>query len=90
MPFRCFWVCAVPSGGAVLFRRFLRVFALLIGNAAARLARGLAGRLALAASAVLCALAQIARLDRLNMFHLNTLPITFCSHYNKALSGCQV
>ena len=48
---------------------FLMAFALLIGNAAARLAGGLAGRLAFAAAAVLRAFAKVASFDRLNMFH---------------------
>ena len=48
---------------------FLVALALLIGNAAARLARGLARGLALAAAAVLRAGAQITGFKRLNMFH---------------------
>jgi hypothetical protein len=47
----------------------LLVFARLIGHTAARLAGGLAGSLALAASAILGALAQVARLKGLDPFH---------------------
>ena len=45
------------------------VLALLVGNAAAGLASGLAGGLALAATTVLCALAEILRIQSLNMLH---------------------
>ena len=48
---------------------FLFAFALLICNTAAGLASRLAGSLALAASAVLCALAEILGVQSLNMFH---------------------
>ena len=48
---------------------FFGVLALLVCNAAARLAGGLAGSLALAAAAVLRAVAQVTRFDCLNMFH---------------------
>ena len=47
----------------------LLVLALLISDAAAGLASRLAGSLALAASAVLCAIAQVARLKRFDTFH---------------------
>jgi hypothetical protein len=47
----------------------LLALALLICNTAARLAGGLAGSLALAAAAVLCALAKAACLDGLDMTH---------------------
>ena len=43
--------------------------ALLVSNAAAGLASRLAGSLALAASAVLCALAKVSSLDSLDMLH---------------------
>ena len=55
------------------FVQLLVVLALLIGDAAAGLASGLARSLALTATAVLCALAQITGLDRLNMFHSSNL-----------------
>ena len=45
------------------------VFALLVGNAAASLARGLAGSLAFAAAAVFCALAKVPGGEGLNMCH---------------------
>ena len=51
----------------------LGVFALLIGDAAAGLASGLAGSLALAAAAVLGAVAQITGFDGLNMLHGDNL-----------------
>mgnify|MGYP006974415236 CR=1 FL=1 len=51
----------------------LGVLTLLVCNAAAGLASRLAGSLALAAAAVLCAVAQITGLDRLDMFHDSNL-----------------
>ena len=51
----------------------LLVLALLVGNAAAGLASGLAGSLALAATAVLSALAKITSLDSLDMLHDSNL-----------------
>ena len=45
------------------------MFALLVCDAAAGLAGGLAGCLALAAAAVLCALAKAACFDGLNVTH---------------------
>ena len=61
-------------------RHFLKsfAFALLIGNAAAGLACRLAGSLALAASAVLCTVAQVARFKRFDMFHTVTPPFEIC------------
>ena len=47
----------------------LLVLALLVGNAAAGLASGLAGSLALAAAAVFCALAKVLGLQSLNVAH---------------------
>ena len=52
-----------------MVRLLLLVLAGLVGDAAAGLASGLARGLALAAAAVLCALAQIAGFDGLNMLH---------------------
>ena len=49
------------------------VLALLVGNAAAGLASGLAGSLALAATAVLSAVAKITGLDSLDMLHNSNL-----------------
>ena len=49
--------------------QLLVVLALLVGHAAAGLASGLAGSLALAAAAVLSGVAQVAGLDGLDMFH---------------------
>ena len=58
------------------FRRkrvlLLLVFALLIGNAAAGLASGLARGLAFAATAVLSALAKVLGFDCLDVLHSNT------------------
>ena len=48
---------------------FLLALALLVSNTAAGLASRLAGSLALAATAVLCAVAQITGLDSLDMLH---------------------
>ena len=50
----------------------LVALALLVSDAAAGLACRLAGGLALAASAVACAVAKISRLNGLNVFHSNT------------------
>ena len=47
----------------------LSALALLVCNAAAGLASGLAGSLALAATAVLSAVAQVTGFDGLDMFH---------------------
>ena len=57
----------------------LLILALLIGNAAAGLAGRLAGGLALAAAAVLCALAQVLGFQSLDL-HIGYLPIKniFC------------
>ena len=52
---------------------FLLAFALLVSNAAAGLASGLAGSLAFSAAAVLSALAKIAGVDGLDMFHNRNL-----------------
>ena len=51
----------------------LGVFALLVSDAAACFASGLAGSLAFAASAVLCAVAEVASLESLDMFHFSIL-----------------
>jgi len=63
----------MPPGSAAFegFRLLatLGVLTLLICNAAAGLASRLAGGLALAAAAVLSAVAQVASLDGLDMFH---------------------
>ena len=53
----------------IMFLFALFVLALLIGNTAAGLASRLAGSLALTAAALLGALAQIAGLDGLDVFH---------------------
>ena len=57
----------------------LGALALLIGNAAAGLASRLAGSLALAASAVLCALAKVLGLNSLDMLHFDSLQKLFYS-----------
>ena len=60
----------MPPGLAAFLRlTSLLILALLVSNAAAGLASRLAGGLALAAAAVLCAVAQIASFDGLDMFH---------------------
>ena len=53
----------------------LGVFALLVSDAAAGLASGLARSLAFAAAAVLCAVAEVASLESLDMFHYSILRI---------------
>ena len=60
-----------PDSAAFLQERLLafRVLALLVSNAAAGLASRLAGSLAFAATAVLSAIAKIAGLNGLDVFH---------------------
>ena len=58
---------------SVFLLAFLGALALLICDAAAGLASGLARSLALAATAVLSAVAKIAGLDRLDMLHDSNL-----------------
>ena len=53
----------------VQLRLLFLALALLIGDTAAGLASGLARGLALAATAVLCALAKVASLDGFDMLH---------------------
>ncbi len=57
----------MPPDKAAIF--LLVGLTLLVSNAAAGLASRLAGSLALAPSAVLCALAKILGLNSLDMFH---------------------
>ena len=59
---------------------FLLALALLICNAAAGLASGLARGLALAATAVLCAVAEITSVNSLNAFHYRFLRIEIFSY----------
>ena len=60
---------------AAAFLQFqLLIFALLIGNTAAGLAGGLARGLTFAAATVLRALAKVAGLNGLNMFHTDIPP----------------
>ena len=75
--------------------RYLQLLALtlLVGNAAAGFAGRLAGSLAFAATAVLCAVAQIAGFDGSDMFHYSNLHKN--SYYNyissaKSKSICSV
>jgi len=66
----------MPSNeDGILFgaKLLIRVFALLVCNAAAGLASGLARSLAFAAAAVLCAFAQVTGFQSLDMFHDNIL-----------------
>jgi hypothetical protein len=66
-----------PDGGRNRLESVILLFlvlALLVGDTAAGLARGLAGRLAFAAAAVLRALAQITGVQGLNMFHDHNPP----------------
>ena len=57
---------ATPRRDSVVLRF---VFALLVSDSAAGLASGLAGCLAFAATAVLCAFAEIASFDSFDMLH---------------------
>ena len=71
-----------PGSAAFLGMQLLALLgalALLVCNAAAGLASRLAGGLALAATAVLSAVAQITGLDGLNMFHSFTFYIKICT-----------
>ena len=56
---------------------FAALLALLVSNAAGGFASGLAGGLAFAATAVLCALFQISGLNRLNSLHGISLLLHF-------------
>lgn len=62
-----------PAGGILKLLAFCIVLALLICNTATGFAGGLAGSLAFTASTILCAFAQIARLNRFDMFHNRNL-----------------
>ena len=63
-----------PGQAAFSYLQLLAgALALLVGNAAAGLASGLAGSLALAAAAVLSAVAEITGLDGFNVLHGNNL-----------------
>jgi len=63
---------------------FLLLFALLICNAAACLASGLARSLALAAAALLCAFAEAACFNGLNVTHGKTLLMIKSEHLHNA------
>jgi hypothetical protein len=67
-----------PRPAAFHLQTLLLVLALLIGNTAAGLAGRLAGSLALAAAALLCALAQITGLNGLDVFHNRYLHLKIC------------
>ena len=64
-----------PAGGIFIPSKLLALLALLgalallVSDTAAGLASGLAGSLALAAATLLCALAQVAGLNGLDMLH---------------------
>ena len=69
---------------------FLSAFALLVCDTAAGLACGLAGSLALAAAAVLCALAQIAGVQSFDMFHTVTFyPKILNLYFSIPRQSCQ-
>ena len=65
--------CAADLSGLRHFRLLL-AFALLVSDTAAGLASRLAGCLAFAAAAVLCALAEILCLKSLDTLHFSILP----------------
>ena len=65
--------CAIPTIKTELLA-FL-VFALLVSNSATGLASGLAGSLAFAASAILCAFAKVTGFDCFDTFHFGLPPI---------------
>ena len=64
---------AACFGGIVLLGLFFCVFTLLVSNAAACFASGLAGCLAFAAAAVFSAFTEIASFDSFDMCHFNYL-----------------
>ena len=70
-----------PAGGIFIVSKLLALLALLgalallVSDAAAGLASGLAGSLALAAATLLCALAQVAGLNGLDMLHDGIPPL---------------
>ncbi len=71
-----------PSGGIFQKKLFLVLaFALLIGDAAAGLASGLAGSLALAATTVLSACTEIFCLDSLDTLHVDASITLNLTHY---------
>jgi hypothetical protein len=64
----------MPPRGGIFLNELLRLLlALLISDAAAGLASRLAGGLALAASAVLCAIAKVLGFNSLDMSHFGIL-----------------
>ena len=77
-----------PRGGIFYFESegsskllaLLVALALLVSDTAAGLASGLAGSLALAAATLLCALAQVAGLNGLDMLHdgITSIKNTVC------------
>jgi hypothetical protein len=70
-----------PEGGILVRILFLGVLALLVSDAAAGLASRLARGLALTATAVLCALAKVASLKSLDVFH-DKPPNIVLTNYN--------
>lgn len=83
---------AAIAGGiqCVLLLAFVGIFALLIGNAAARLASGLAGGLTFAAAAVLGTFAQVTSFQSLDMFHCYIPPsVIHNNHYTVFLRQSQ-
>ena len=83
----------MPPVGGIFTKLFLLLglLALLIGNAAAGLAGGLARSLALAAAAGLGALAEVAGLQSLDMLHWFSLPdlLGVMVYYTVFHEGCQ-
>ena len=78
-----------PHAAAFILFSVRLAFALLVCNTAAGLASGLAGSLALAATAILCALAKILGFNSLNMLHDWTSKIYLLLNYSTYKIQCQ-
>ena len=71
-----------PNSAAFILFCVLVALALLVCDAAAGLASGLAGSLALAATAILRALAKILGFNSLNMLHDRTSKLILLLNYS--------
>ena len=77
------------EGKLLALLALLGALALLVGNTAAGLASGLAGSLALTAAALLCALAEIAGFNSLDVLHDGYLHKNSTVYYSIKRFGCQ-